>query len=441
VLTAALVAALVLRVVPMIAYMNKPCVRDECTYLELAGSIESGRGMVGSHGWLWAPAYPFLMALHSMATGYGGTIEITQLAVSLASMWILYDLTEREYGKKAARIAVWLYAVNPTYIFYTTSLWSECIYSGLLLGAMLALRWAREGGWRRGWVPGLLVGLMVLFRGVAQYILPIFAVALLAGRWRQPDARRAAVLCALTTVLTVVPYSAYATHKFGGFVLSDRTLGQMMWLGDNDFPPMTFDVGNGTLAKRAYNDAVDMGRPHCDFEKNPVVQDDCEVQNGKAWILANPGEFAARIPMRVAQLVNPHSFLTRHLRWGRWAGLPDWIDETLVLVIVELSFLTLVGGTIGLFALGRGWYALTTGLIVLYHVAAIAVLAGLSRYRMPLEPLWLVFASGLLAEPRAAFAALGAHSTRASVCIVVTLVLVSLMLWYLPSGWPGWRSW
>ena len=31
--------------------------------------------------------------------------------------------------------------------------------------------------------------------------------------------------------LMVAPYSTYATNKFGSFMISDRTLGQMMWLG------------------------------------------------------------------------------------------------------------------------------------------------------------------------------------------------------------------
>ena len=30
------------------------------------------------------------------------------------------------------------------------------------------------------------------------------------------------------------PYSTYASKKFGSFMISDRTLGQMMWLGNND---------------------------------------------------------------------------------------------------------------------------------------------------------------------------------------------------------------
>jgi hypothetical protein len=441
VLVWAIVVGFLLRVVPMLVWIDKPCVRDECTYEEIARSIMDGEGMIGTNGWLWAPAYPTLMALHGLVFGFPGAVQVSQLAVALASIGMLYELTDGEYGKPAARIAAWTYALSPTLVFYTGSVWSEILYSGLLLAALLALRWARGGGAERGWAPGLLAGLCVLFRGVATYMLPIFAIALLWGRWRERRAWAGAVGCMLAAALTVAPYSAYATHKFDGLVVSDRTLGQMMWLGNNDFPPMTFDWGNGTLSKRAYDKVTSQGRKHCPHGKDPIAQDACEVAQGKAWILANPGEFVARMPERAAQLVAPHSFLTRHLRWGRWRGLPDAVDEALIGLVVAFSFVTLVGGTLGVGARGKGWYAVTAGLVVLYHVGAITLLAGLTRYRVPLEPLWMVFAGALLANPRGAWAALRASPARLGATAVVTGFLLVLMLRFLPASWPAWGSW
>lgn len=438
----AILAAFVLRLVPMLVWIDKPCVRDECTYQDLAQALLDGRGMVGTHGWLWAPAYPALMAGHQAVFGYPGTVQVSQLLAAVVAVGMVWSLTRRELGERPAAIAAWLYALNPTYIFYTTSLWSETFYSALLLAGLLALRWARDGGGAsRGLLPGLVVGLCVLFRGVATYMLPIFMVALLWERWREARAWKAAAACGLAAALTVAPYSIYATRKFEGLVISDRTMGQMMFLGNNDFPPITFDIGNGALAKHTMERYLAMGREECPKDGNPVRKDACETANGLAWIRENPELFVGRMPLRVAQLVNPHSFLTRHLRWGRWRGLPDAVDEALIVSVVGLSFVTLVGGTVGWFTRARGWLAAATGLIVLYHVAAIAVLAGLTRYRIPLEPLWLVWAAGVLAAPREAVRTLFDGSLRSVVGVTVTVVLVGLMLWFLPAGWPWWRSW
>lgn len=441
VLWAALAFGFVVRLAPMLAWLEKPCVRDECTYQDLARSILDGEGMVGTHGWLWAPAYPYLLAFHGWLTGHTATVQATQLVVATACIAMVYVLAERQGGRRVARVAAWLLAANPTHVFYTTSLWSETLYSGLLLAAMLALGWAREGGARRGWLPGLLVGLCVLFRGVATYILPIFLVVLLWERWRRPEAWRGAVACALAAVLAVAPYSVYATQKFGGLVVSDRTMGQMMWLGNNGFPPMTFDWGNGTLTDRQYNAAVKQGRKHCKHGKDPVQQDACETERGVEWIGEHPEAFVQRVPLRVAQLVNPHSFLTRHLRWGKWKGLPDAVDEALIVLVVAFSFVVVWGGTLGFAARARGWFALASGAVVLYHVAAIAVLAGLTRYRVPLEPLWTVWAALLVAEPRETMGALLSGKWRGVLGVFVLVVLLALMLYFLPAGWPSWRTW
>ncbi len=438
----AMIVAFILRVVPMLVWIAKPCVRDECTYVDIAKSLLAGKGMTGTHGWLWAPAYPVLLAVHQYLFTLPGSVQIGQLFVAVASVGMIYRLTEGEYGRKAGLWAAWAYTLNPTFIFYTSSLWSEIFYSGLLLGAMLALRYTREGETlRRAILPGVLLGSCVLFRGVATYMAPVFVAVLLWGRWRSTLAWKQAAISTLAAVLTVAPYSVYATKKFGGLVISDRTLGQMMYLGNNEFPPMTFDYGNGQLSARAFDRAKDMGRPPCKQEGNPVEKDQCEADNGVAWIKAHPDVFLARVPLRVAQLVTPHSFLTRNLRWGRWRGLPDWFDEVLIVGVAGFTFTTLIGGTMGLFARGKGWYAAGSGLIVLYHVAAIAVLAGLSRYRLPLEPLWLVHAAVFFTEPRECLRTLVEGSSRSVVGVFITCFLFALMMRFLPAGWPWWRSW
>jgi hypothetical protein len=179
VLLTAMIVGFVLRVVPMLVWIDKPCVRDECTYEEIALAILNGRGMIGTNGWLWAPAYPLLMAIHGFIFGYPGTIQITQLVVAVVSIGMLYDIAQGELGQRAARIVAWMYALSPTLVFYTSSNWSETLYSGLLLGGILALRWARGGGPERGWAPGVFAGLCVLFRGVG-------------GAREKPGARRSA---------------------------------------------------------------------------------------------------------------------------------------------------------------------------------------------------------------------------------------------------------
>jgi 4-amino-4-deoxy-L-arabinose transferase-like glycosyltransferase len=283
-------------------------------------------------------------------------------------------------------------------------LWSESLYLTVLLGALWALTRARAVTVGRGLAPaivaGLLLGLAVLSRGVAQYLGPLFALGLLWGRPRAGAPQLVAMVLAAT--LTVAPYSAWATKRWGSFTLSDRTLGQMMWLGNNDFPPMTFDSGNGSLSKRAFARARNAGRLPCGSKTDPLDRDLCQSAEGKAWIKANPAEFVRRIPLRLAQLCNPHSLLTRHLRWGAYKGMPQWMDELLVLGGALGSMLAMIGGAAGLTIRGKGAQGAVFALLLLYHCAAISALAGLTRYRVPLEPLLMVYCAALLADPAGA---------------------------------------
>ncbi len=431
-----------LRFLPMATWPNQPCVRDECTYLGLSSRIMNGEGMTqAAAGWLWAPGYPYLMALHDAFIGLPASVKVTQTLIFLVSLVVVYRGMHGRFGKAAAGWSLWLLGLSPTLVFFSTALWSEVFYTAILFFALFSLDWARKGGPERGLAPGALVGVCVLFRGVAQYMLPIFMLGMLWKRWKDPGAWKGVAAMALAAAILVSPYSLSSTQRWGGFVLSDRTMGQMMWLGNNTFDPVTFDWGNGTLTKSGFNRLLRDGRGRCDKTEGPIAWDDCERQGGVNHIKADTGEFVERIPLRLAQLMNPHSFLTRHLRWGKWKELPKWAREPLMVGTVVWSFLAIVFGTLGAFSRGRGWMVLVTGLIVAYHGAAISLLAGLSRYRVPLDAIWLLWAGAFLANPRESLALLVADKWRLAGCVVALAVFLPLMLWFLPAGFPEWRSW
>ena len=83
---------------------------------------------------------------------------------------------------------------------------------------------------------------------------------------------------------------------------------------------------------------------------------------------------------------------------------------------------------------GRGWAATLTALILGYHCAAIAITAGLSRYRVPLDGLlllWLALALGDLPGTRRVFTE---SPARGAAALLVALVLLGLALRSLGPG-------
>jgi hypothetical protein len=381
-------------------------------------------------------------------------MKATQVLVALLCTVLIYKMTTRifretEDPRRPALIAAWLYALSPHMAFFSIRLWSEVVYGTILLGGLLILSWARDR-WedpavRKALIgaamTGVFAGCCVLFRGVATYMLPILVVGLIWRRWSSGRAWAQAGVLALTAVLIIAPYSLHASEKFGATVISDRTMGQMMWLGNNDFDPLTFDYGNGQLSRRAFRRTTGEGRKPCADRKEAIARDECQTEAGFAWMKENKEDFARRMPLRVAQLVNPHSLLTRHLRWGRWKGMPQWADELIIAFGALSSMLVMVLGAVGLAVRGRGGMGMVFSGILLYHVAAIAALAGLSRYRVPLEPLLMIYAAGLLADWRGGLGILKETRWRAWVTGIGLLLFLPLVLWHLPAGWPWWRQW
>lgn len=448
VLTAALLVALLLRIVPIIVFPQSDCVRDECIYRMLATGIIEGEGLnLTSKGWLAAPGYPYALALMKSVFGLFWSIKFVQIALSLVSVVTLYKIAEIVDDLKTARVAAWLFAVHPTLAYFTNTMWIETLYIFLILWAVYFVLRAREtGDWRWGAGVGLSLGIATLFRGMATYLPPIFLLALLwpddgkaffAGlkdsvtrRWKIAIAMVAAV------VLSVAPYSIHGSQKYGGFMVTDATVGHVLFLGNNDFPPLTFDYGNGMLSGPIFARYLRLGRRPCDRTEPAVQSSKCEVEKAVDWIKENPDKFVGRIPMRLAQLLNPNSFFTRAIRWGYWSPIPWWFKEFLVTFIIFSSALVTVGGTVGAFARAKGAYGVMAVGTVLYTLVTICLMYGMTRFRLPLVPLWIVYLASVMAHPVQIKAALSASTPRAASLLLVIPMLLVLMAWYLPTGYP-----
>lgn len=445
-LWAAVVLGVLLRLLPMLLWDVADCVRDECIFRARATDILDGKGLtLTDKGWLPAPGYPYLLAASKALTGAFWPVKIPQILLAAVCMVLLHRIGDRLAGLGVARTSAWLFALHPTLIFFATTLWVETIYVFLLVLASWALLRAREGA---GWgtvVSGAAIGFAILFRGVATYLPPVFVLgALWPDRGERPlEAFRRrgkhALALVLATVLVVAPWSLHASQRYGGFLVSDATAGHVLFLGNNDFPPITFDYGNGVLTGETYARHLQTGRRPCPRGPLPVESNACEMQAALDWIRQNPRVFVERIPMRLAQLFNPNSFLTRHVRWGHWEGLPFVVKEGLAVFVVLTSALVVLGGTAAVWARARGVYAVISVGVVLYTCATIAVAYGMTRFRLPLEVLWLPWTAMFCVDPKGVVRALLDHPIRAAGLILTVPALLALMAWYLPTGFP--RFW
>jgi len=443
----ALGIGLLLRVVPLILWPQFECVRDECIYRGMAEAINNGRGLTVSHkGWLPAPGYPYALAWCKFLFGTYFSIKIPQVILSEITIFFVYVCGRRLAGLKVGRTSAWLFALHPTLAWFTNTQWIETVYIFFLIGAMTLMLGARARRWGQAAGSGAMLGGAILFKGVATYMPPFFLLAAVFPEkdpwspraWLRESQRQSNVIIGFVValLLMVSPYSMYASQKHGGFLVADATVGHVLFLGNNDFPPLTFDYGIGMLTQPLFGKYLRAGRRPCPRNQPPVKSSKCEVQATLAWIQENPNEFAERIPVRLAQLFNPNSFFTRHLRWGYWNGLPYYGKEALSVLIVLWTMLVVWGGTAAAWARARGPYAFMAVSAVLYTIATTVLSYGMTRFRLPMEAVWMVYVALLLAEPRKTFEALKASPARQAGLLLTMPPLVVLTLWYLPTGFP-----
>lgn len=447
-LLGALGAGLALRLFPLVLYPEFDCQRDECIYRNMAIDISEGKGLtLAKKGWLPSPGYPYALAWTKMLFGSMQGIIAIQIILSLLSIALLYGITREVADRRSARIAAFLFAFNPTIAWFTNTMWIETFYIFFLLGAVAFMLAAwRSDQWQSAAWSGVMMGGAILFRGVATYLPPFWILAAIypadspwsVDAWRRSarERWRSVVAFLVAVVLVVAPYSYYGSQKYGGFMVTDATVGHVVFLGNNDFPPLTFDYGNGMLTEALYAKYLSTGRRPCRRDVPPVLSSKCEVQEVISWVGAHPDKFVSRIPMRIAQLLNPNSFLTRHVRWGYWPGFPWWGKEFLAVWIVALSASLSLGGTAGAWARGRGPFAMMAVGTTLYTVLTIALMYGMTRFRLPLEALWTVYLAIFLADPRENLRALGSVQWRVAGALLTLPPILALMSWYLPTGFP-----
>jgi len=435
-----LIVAFLLRALPLWlwGWDDVGCTRDECIYATAAEPLVAGRPLEPTFaGWLPAPGYPWTLALSHALFGSFSSVKWVQVVLSTITVGLVGWIGRQAHSPGAGRVAGLLTAIHPTLIFFAGTQWTETVYIFVLLSAVAtALFSLRRNAW---WaiVPGVLLGVAVLFRGIATYLPPIFAVAMLVWSAKPRLWKHAAILM-VSSIMTFAPYSVFASKYYGGFMISDATLGHVAGLGNDNFQPTTFDYGIGQLSGRMYNATYNSGRGDCPRTLPVVAHDRCETDRAVNWVKNHPVQFLKRIPLRLAQLFNPHTFLTRHVRWGLWPRLPWAAKEAIVIYQVLYSYLLWVLGSLGAAVYARKAYGVIAVSTVGYHVAVIACLYGISRFRLPLEPLWIVFAAGVLAHPRDVANRLRTHSVRAAAGGFMVAAVIVLMSRYVATGFTGW---
>jgi 4-amino-4-deoxy-L-arabinose transferase-like glycosyltransferase len=228
-----LLTVLALRVLPSIviyAHPDRALGGDSPAYLGLADVLYSTGRYVdpGNNAMDLArpPGYPaFLAIMQAVGLDRLGDIVIVQLLMGGVVCLLLFLVCREAWSREAGLVAALIYALNPNSVLWATSIYSDTLFTLLVMSAGAAL-WRLYASGRAGWaiLAGLTLGIATLTRpiGLAMILLWSLAVAGMALA-RRMTWRRAIILAALFSVcaaVVVVPwaYRNKATH--GVFAVS-----------------------------------------------------------------------------------------------------------------------------------------------------------------------------------------------------------------------------
>jgi 4-amino-4-deoxy-L-arabinose transferase-like glycosyltransferase len=192
-----------------------------------AGYYVPGRNLVYGDGFdlglRRTPTYPLFVAGAVALVGEDLQSIVTLQHVVFGPLLVVltYVLGSLLAGRLLAVVAGALTAVSGPLLLYEHYVMTEVPFAILLLATLVTLVLAqRRGSFCWAIVTGLLFGLLILCRPVAQILAPIVAGVLLLG---PGDWRRRAIAVAITgacAIVVVVPWMAYNYQAQGQFAIA-----------------------------------------------------------------------------------------------------------------------------------------------------------------------------------------------------------------------------
>jgi 4-amino-4-deoxy-L-arabinose transferase-like glycosyltransferase len=335
--------------------------QDTRDYDDIAMNLLAGEGFVARENWFgfemrsWrAPFYPAFLAAVYGVTGYShDAVRVVQCLVGAGTVWLVYQ-TARELDVRSASLVGAIAVVYGPFVAISNEVMTETWF---IFWQMLAFYCLCRKNAGHPWliVGGVSVGMAALTRPVGLLLLVAYLVYAV---WRtRIDWKRIALVVA-AAFLVLLPWTIrnYTVHgvwpmlsTHGGFILLRSNWETPDW-------------------RRTDGWQIDRET----FERIPS-----EMERDRQWFREGVAVIAAHPTM--------------YLRWVAEKFLRFWYvfrpDYNLWFVLILPFFAA------GLIRFGQNdGYRLAAILIALSVVTFSFVLYGSTRFRLPLEPLFLIFA-------------------------------------------------
>ncbi|MGQ0722337.1 MAG: glycosyltransferase family 39 protein [Candidatus Eiseniibacteriota bacterium] len=436
----ALLAGLAVRLLALWFLAPSELMGDEREYWHRAVSLAEGREVLGEGKRPPGSIWWYALVVHLFGDSRRVALAANILP-GLAVIAIAAALGRRFGGERAMVWSAWAAALYPTFVIYSVSLWSEPLYSALSLGALLLLLPASGRAAPAAlFAAGVLLGAAALTREVGIF-LPVVAGAWLLSRGERARSAwwRFALVC-VGFVVSVAPWTMRQNTDSEAPALVSRTTWKNLYVGNAPLPEGEGGGldrrGSGSLY-RTYNG---LGRDMAEREAQAKAIALAAIRDRMPWW---PFE---KIAEAVPGVLTPNALPVGRLLarpessgWaGSWAyvtavdgGAAERSRDVLAWAMVAIWTVTLLGGAAGLALAGAGGRAPVGlfGLFIAFHLLPTILTFGISRFRVPFEPLLLIAAMWWLAEGAAAWRQAGRRRKLAAALAVGSAALILVSEW------------
>jgi Flp pilus assembly protein TadD len=350
---------------------------------------------IGSEVFYQAPLYPyFLGTIYALAGHDLFIVRLVQAVLGSLASLAIGIAGWRLFSARVGLVAGLLFALYPTAIFFDGLIQKSSLdgfFTCVALALIGTIMARREPRWL--WLAlGVTMGLLSLTRENALLLAGVVA-AWSIWNGTGVGGRQSAVmflLLGLALVLTPVAIRNYAVG--GGFYLTTSQFGPNFFIGNNpaaDGTYMSLRFGRGA-PEFERRDATELAERAKGRTLTPAEVSTYWTDRAMAFISAEPGRWLRLMLRKSALLVNATEMLDTesqesHAEWSWPLGLLGWLLHFGVLVPLA------VAGTIVAWPQrSRLWilYALT-----ITYAASVIVFFVFARYRYPLAPFLILFAS------------------------------------------------
>jgi tetratricopeptide (TPR) repeat protein len=414
---------------------------DSGVYARLAADVARGDLLLRGPGpvpFFVSPLYIyFLAAIHALSAGSLLAVKVVQIALGTAAAGLVYGMTRRLFGDRAALLAGILYALTGVVTFheililqaaldpFLTALFLYLIAVGLTAGSSSSRVWVAAGA---------AGGLLALNRPNVLLCVAAVAAALAVAKISLRTFAPAVAFLAGTAAVVALPLARNLIVSGEPVLISSHG-------------GLNFLVGNGPGANGVYRaipgitpdiggQAADTKRVAEAEEGRPLTTREVSVHFARkawAWIRSEPGAAVALFAKKVRFVLSgDEAPLNFSFPWYRERSL------ALKLFFVGPGLLVPLAGAgfvLALFALaGAARRALLVwSAFVPAYVLAVAVFFVATRYRLPLLVALAPLGGAAVARLPEAWRAKGA---RLGAAVVAAAVLAAVALW--PTGlWDG----